>query len=75
MLAQLWRCRFQHLSASFQYLERVYKKNGDRLFSRDCSNRIRNNGFKLKEDLFTLNIRKNFFTIRVVRHWQWATQG
>jgi len=37
----------------------------DRLFSRVCGDRIRGNGFKVKEGRIR---RKKFFTIRVVKH-------
>ncbi|KFQ42731.1 hypothetical protein N333_08551, partial [Nestor notabilis] len=57
------------LIAAFQYLKGAYKDDGEGLFIRDCSGRTRGNGFKLKQGKFRLDIRKKFFTVRVVRHW------
>ena len=54
---------------AFRYLKGSYRKEGDRLFSRVCGDRIRENGFTLKEGRFRFYIRKKSFTVRVVRHW------
>ncbi|GAB0177309.1 hypothetical protein GRJ2_000196100 [Grus japonensis] len=57
------------LTAAFQYLKGAYRKAGEGLFTRAGSDRTRGNGFKPKEGRFRLGIRKKFFTMRVVRHW------
>ncbi|GAB0175513.1 hypothetical protein GRJ2_000016500 [Grus japonensis] len=57
------------LIAAFQYLKETYRKDGEGLFVRECSDRTRGNGFKLKEGRFRLDVRKKFFAVRVVRPW------
>ena len=57
------------LMAALQYLKGAYRKDGEGVFIRACSDRTRGNGFKLKEGRFRLDVRKKFFTVRGVRHW------
>ena len=57
------------LTEAFQYLKEAYKKDGNRLFSRACNDKRRGNDFKPKDSRFRLDIRKTFFTKRVVKHW------
>jgi len=44
------------LIAAFEYLKGAYKKVGEGLLTRSCSDRTRGNGFKLKESSFRLEI-------------------
>ncbi|GAB0182255.1 mitochondrial enolase superfamily member 1 [Grus japonensis] len=57
------------LIAAFQYLKGVYRKAGEGLFTRACSDWTRGNGFKLKEGRFRFEVRKKLFTVRVVSYW------
>jgi len=57
------------LIAAIQYLRGAYTEDGENLFSKACCVRARGNGFKLRKGRFRLDIRKKFFTVKVVKHW------
>jgi len=59
----------RHLIVAFQYLKGAHRRDGENLFSKACCDRTRSNGFKLREGRFRLDIRKKFFTMRVVKYW------
>ena len=55
--------------ALFKYLKGCHTEEGQDFFSILPEGRIRNNGLKLQEASFHLDIRKTFLTVRAVQQW------
>lgn len=52
----------------------VYYSLGEGFYTRACRDRTRKNGFSLKEGMFRVDERKNFYAVKVVSHWHWLSR-
>ena len=69
-LFSLEKCRLRgDLMATYKFIRGDHQDLGERLFTRVPQGIMRSNSYKLLQDCFGLDIRKNFFTIRAPKVW------